>query len=123
MTLTFEPKDIEQVILAFIFLFFKFIWVHQALVVTEGLSCPMACGILLPRAGTEPVSPALGGRFFTTGLSGKSLILAFMRLGFSTCKRGVIFIAPLFIITKTCKQPKGPSWGTHTQTQWNTTQP
>ena len=40
-------------------------WLH-------GLSCSMACGILIPRAGIEPVSSALEGRFLTTGQPGKS---------------------------------------------------
>ena len=33
------------------------------------LSCPTACGILVPQAGIEPTSPALEGRFLTTGPS------------------------------------------------------
>ena len=36
------------------------------------LSCPLACGILVPRQGIEPMSPVLAGRFFTTGTPGKS---------------------------------------------------
>ena len=40
--------------------------------VVRGLSCPAACGILVPRPGMEPVSPALEGGFFTTGPPGKS---------------------------------------------------
>ena len=35
-------------------------------VVASGLSCPTACGILLPGPGIEPVPPALQGEFFTT---------------------------------------------------------
>ena len=45
-----------------------------------GLSCPAACGFLIPRCGIlvpppriEPASPALRGRFLTTGAPGKSL--------------------------------------------------
>ena len=34
-----------------------------------GVSCPVACGILVPQTGIKPVSPAL----LTTGLPGKSL--------------------------------------------------
>ena len=56
----------------FFFQLKKCIWLHQILAVTQGLACPMACGILVPRAGVEPASPTLEGRFFTTGLSGKS---------------------------------------------------
>ena len=32
-----------------------------------GLSCPGACGILVPHSGIEPTSTALEGRFLTTG--------------------------------------------------------
>ena len=42
-----------------------------------GLSCPMACEILVPRPGMESTSPALQGRFSTTGPPGKSLVLFF----------------------------------------------
>ena len=39
----------------------------------HGLSCPAACGILVPRTGIKPMPPALEGGFFTTGPPGKSL--------------------------------------------------
>ena len=47
---------------------------HELIVVACacGLSCPVACGILVPWPGIEPTSPALDGRFFTTGPPGKS---------------------------------------------------
>ena len=32
-----------------------------------GLSCPKACQILLPQSWSKPMSPALQGRFLTTG--------------------------------------------------------
>ena len=44
----------------------------DSLFVAHGLSCSSACGILLPQPGIEPVSPALQGRFLTTGPPGKS---------------------------------------------------
>ena len=44
-----------------------------SVVAVRGLSCPMARGILVPRPGIEPPSPALEGRFLTTGPPGKSL--------------------------------------------------
>ena len=44
-----------------------------SLVVACRLSCPAACGILAPWPGIEPGSPALQGRFLTTGPPGKSL--------------------------------------------------
>ena len=34
---------------------------------------PEACGILAPRPGIEPTTPALEGEVSTTGLPGKSL--------------------------------------------------
>ena len=39
------------------------------------LSCPVACGILVPGPGIESASPALEGGFSTTGPPGQSLIL------------------------------------------------
>ena len=41
-------------------------------VVVHGLSCSVACGILVPRPGTELMSPVLAGIFLTTGPPGKS---------------------------------------------------
>ena len=49
-----------------------------SVVVAHGLSCPVACGILVPRPGIEPVSPALQDGFLTTGPPGKSLEIALM---------------------------------------------
>ena len=43
-------------------------------VVALGLSCPMACGILVPLPGIESMSLALEGGFITTGPPGKSLL-------------------------------------------------
>ena len=37
------------------------------------LSCPMVCGVLVPRPGIELTSPALQGRSLTTGPPGTSL--------------------------------------------------
>ena len=39
-----------------------------------GLSCSVACGILVPGPGIEPTSPALEGGFLTTGPPGKFLL-------------------------------------------------
>ena len=44
----------------------------SSVVVVHWLNCPVACGILVPRPGIEPTSPALEGGFFTTGPPGKS---------------------------------------------------
>ena len=43
-----------------------------SVVATHRFSCPTACGILVPRPGIKPMSPALAGRFPTTGPPGKS---------------------------------------------------
>ena len=48
-----------------------------SVVVVCGLSCPAACGILVPRPGIEPTSSALEGGVLTTGPPGKSLFLSF----------------------------------------------
>ena len=50
----------------------------SSVVVGHGLSCPMACGILVTRPGIKPVSPALEGGFFPTGTPGKSLTGSFL---------------------------------------------
>ena len=44
----------------------------RPLAATPGLSCLTACGILVPQLGIELSSPALHGRFLTTGLPEKS---------------------------------------------------
>ena len=55
----------------------------SSVVVARGLSCPTACGILVPQPGIEPTSPALEGRFFTTGSPGKSLSLSLLKSALS----------------------------------------
>lgn len=42
-----------------------------SLVVAHGLSCPLACGIFVPRAAFEPVSPALEAWTPATGPAGR----------------------------------------------------
>ena len=44
----------------------------SSVVVACRLSCPVACGILVPQSGIEPTSPALEWGFFTTGPPGRS---------------------------------------------------
>ena len=43
-----------------------------AVAAAYGLSCPTACGILVPRLEIEPVLPALQRVFLTTGPQGES---------------------------------------------------
>ena len=45
----------------------------DSLVMTHGLSCTVAGGVLVPHLGIEPTPLALQGRFLSTGPSGKSL--------------------------------------------------
>ena len=47
-----------------------------SVVAAHRLSCPTACGILVPPPGIEPASPALEGGFLTTGPPGKSPVIS-----------------------------------------------
>ena len=51
---------------------------QASLVVACRLSCLVACGILVPQAGIELMSPALEGIFLTTEPPGKSQCLTLM---------------------------------------------
>ena len=44
----------------------------DSIVAANGLSCPSACGIFVSQQVIKPASPALEGRFLTTGQPGKS---------------------------------------------------
>ena len=48
------------------------LWQVDSVVVTHGLSCPTACGMLVPQSGIEPVSSALESGFLTSGAPEKS---------------------------------------------------
>ena len=52
---------------------------QASVVVARGLSCPMAMWDL-PGLGIEPVSPALAGRFLTTGPPGNPLLVCLCTL-------------------------------------------
>ena len=60
-----------------LFFFFATLGLHfsmqASLVVMCRLSCPVACGILVPGPAIEPESPALEGKSSTTGPPGKTL--------------------------------------------------
>ena len=45
-------------------------WHLGSVVAVHSLSCPLACGILVPAPGIKPVYLGLGGGFLTTGPSG-----------------------------------------------------
>ena len=50
----------------------------------------MACGILVPQPGMEPMSPALEGRFLTTGPPGKSLEYFFFKSDFIETENALV---------------------------------
>ena len=45
---------------------------RASVIMAYGPSCSVECGVLVPRPGTEPVSPALAGGLSTIGPPGKS---------------------------------------------------
>ena len=55
------------------------LWLRDPVVAAHGLSCPVACGILVPQPGIQPGSPDLEGGFQTAGPPTKSpeFILAY----------------------------------------------
>ena len=56
-----------------------------SVLVVYGLSCPVACGILVPQPGVKPVSPTLAGGFFATGLPREiPLIIFFFNIYLAT---------------------------------------
>ena len=57
-----------------------------SVVEAHGLSCPTACGVLVPRPGIEPTSPALEGRFLSMDHQGSPLMGFYWRSKFeSSC--------------------------------------
>ena len=55
----------------------QYLWPMDSVIVGHGLSCPAACGILVPRPRIETVSPALAVQNLATGPPEKSLKLCF----------------------------------------------
>ena len=49
------------------------LWLLGSVVAVNMLSCPSACGILVPNTGIEPESPALAGGFLNNGSPRKYL--------------------------------------------------
>ena len=66
------------------------------LIVDYGLRCFVACGILVPRPGIEPVSPVLESRFLTTGPPGKPHIFSYCFLTIFTVLVQLLSLVPLF---------------------------
>ena len=69
-----KKKKACQTNFSLIFFFLTFGWMGSVVVVLR-LSHPAAYGILIPWPGIEPMSPALEGRFLTTGPPGNFLNL------------------------------------------------
>ena len=73
----------EELLYTLTFLFLTALGLHcgawASLVLMLELRCPMACGILVPQPGIEPVFPVLKGRFLTIGLPGKSLYFKYLK--------------------------------------------
>ena len=57
-----------------------FLWREGSLAVVCRLSCPLAHGLLVSQPWIKPASPALEGRFLTTGPPGRSQIPRLGRL-------------------------------------------
>jgi len=72
-----------------------------------GLSCPKPCGILVPRPGVEPMSPALEGRFLTTGPPGKFLSVL---LEENTLKREQRPSGIRAMCSALCREVPSPFW-------------
>ena len=71
------------------------------LIVDYGLRCFVACGILVPRPGIEPVSPVLQSRFLTTGPPGKPHIFSYCFLTIFTVLVQLLSLVQLFAISST----------------------
>ena len=78
----------------------------SSVVVAHGLSCPAACGNLVPRPRIEPASPALEGGFFTTGQPGESLPIHVL-LPFLTSSLMILVEFAIFLISFTIALPPG----------------
>ena len=84
------------------------LWHTGSLIEAHRLTCPTACGILVPRPGIEHVSPALEGGFFTTGHQGSPQMIIINSINF----QGIWFHSLHHINTcgrcvhETCKQHK-----------------
>ena len=88
----------------------------------RGLSCPVACEILVPRPGIKPRSPALEGEFVTTGPPGKPLLWGIF---FRACLRKKMLLACMlshaqcFATTCTEAHQASPSRRFSRQGYWN----
>ena len=80
-----------------------------SVVAAHKLSCPEASGISVPWPGIKPMSPALLGRFLTTGPPGKSLSHYFKSLSMQHCSFCSVFqLCPTLCDSTGCSMPGFP---------------
>ena len=89
---------------------------HSAsFVLAHGLSCPVACGILVPRPQNKPTSPALQGRFVTSGPPGKPPCW-----GIFHGSQASLLFPSLGRYQQGCMSPKGWGWPRRAKDMWPT---
>ena len=87
-----------------------------SVVAVLGLSCSRTCGILVPQLGFKPTSPALQGRFLTTGPPGKPLGALFL---YSFAQQEAHnFWSPATCERVSDKQCKNHPWSWQDLTKW-----
>ena len=97
---------------------------HGSIVVARGLSCPVTCGVVVPRPGMKPMSPALEGGFLITGLPGKSpllLLITIHSLGISAASvhwRGLLWSSP-YQVPRACWAAGSPQTALLGNSCWN----
>ena len=79
------------------------LWCADSLISAHRLRSSAACGIIVPQPWFEPLSPALQGRFLTTGPPGKSLYFHSCSLSTSTYTQAHTHTDP----THTVQIPRG----------------
>ena len=95
-----------------------------SVVVAGGPSCPVTCGVVVPRPGIKPLSPALEGGFLITGLLGKSpllLLITIRSLGVSAASvhwRGLPWSSPCQV-PRACWAAGSPQTALLGNSYWN----
>ena len=79
-------------------------WKLSLQFINSGLRCFVACGILVPRPGIEPVSPVLQSRFLTTGPPGKPHIFSYCFLTIFTVLVQLLSLFQLFVTSTVAHQ-------------------
>ena len=82
-------------------------------VLAHGLSCPVACGILVPRPQNKLTLPALQGRFVTSGPPGKLPCWGIFHGG-----QASLLFPSLGRYQQGCMNPKGWGWPRRAKDMW-----